>query len=696
MNSNNKVVILSIIIVLITIVTGISLSYAYWASVHVSSNSNILNSGCLNVEFKNLTNDISVSRAYPGYTNYTYTDEYLDASGNMDYYDYSNTDNSYYYFTITNTCTTVASYDVNLETLEGSNLNSDYLDLNIYGYNIGDIVLNNEVDLDRYFYYIHGSGADSEKVLIDKELLLSDLSNADVTLNNAIYSNNIYSGVLGGRESHVFGLSIKLKDDADIESQEKTWNSKIVVNSKAIDTTNLIKVYLDTGIEGDSLRYITVEPGGKYGSLPEVVRNGYVLEYWYMDNDENKKVTSETIVHDNKSHTINAKMGEGTLLKTDSFWRINRDIKYNTDYVEYYDSVPDQETLDNAILISEYGYTKAYTWLDDNILYYYSEAPYLYFNEHDGFGGGLSEMSNNYIKYWSLKNVDLSKFKTNRMTNMSEFFAGADDLLSVDLSNFDTSNVTDMHGMFGECSSLTILDVSNFDTSNVTNMSSMFYDCYNLISLNVSNFNTSSVVDMWGMFSWCANLESIDVSNFDTSNVESMSDMFNKLKKISSLDISNFDTSKVKEMSFMFAGLESLTEIDLSTLDTSNVTNMSGMFKESTGFTSLDLSNFDTSNVQYMDWMFEDCSSLVSINLSSFNTSNVTLMPEIFKGCTSLETLDLSSFDTSLLNFNAWYSTQNMFYNTPNLKSVVLDCENASNLKDNIESKYTHISVSCA
>ena len=42
-----------------------------------------------------------------------------------------------------------------------------------------------------------------------------------------------------------------------------------------------------------------------------------------------------------------------------------------------------------------------------------------------------------------------------------------------------------MSSMFEECSSLKELNISNFNTNNVTDMSDMFKEC----KLNISNFN---------------------------------------------------------------------------------------------------------------------------------------------------------------------------------------------------------------
>ena len=140
-------------------------------------------------------------------------------------------------------------------------------------------------------------------------------------------------------------------------------------------------------------------------------------------------------------------------------------------------------------------------------------------------------------------------------------FLGCSSLTSLDLSKFDTSNVVDMSAMFNSCSSLTSLDVSNFNTSNVTNMGYMFSGCSSLTLLNLSNFNTNKVTDMSSMFYNCSSLTSLDVSNFNTSNVANMSLMLHSCSSLTSLDLSSFDMSKVTDTTAMLVDCSKLTEI---------------------------------------------------------------------------------------------------------------------------------------
>ena len=288
--------------------------------------------------------------------------------------------------------------------------------------------------------------------------------------------------------------------------------------------------------------------------------------------------------------------------------------------------------------------------------------------------------------YWCsrLTALDVSRFDTSKVTDMTSMFENCSGLTSLDISHFNTSNVTNMRGMFSYCSGLTSLDLSIFDTSNVTNMESMFNYCKGLTSLDVSMFDTSNVTDMNGMFMSCYGLTFLDVSHFNTSNVTDMSCMFVCCSGLTSLDLSSFDTSNVTYMDCMFSSCSGLTSLDLSHFNTSNVTTMASMFGRAdssfggcSGLTSLDLSNFDTGNVTNMGGMFFGCSGLTSLDLSNFDTNNVVNMGSMFEGCNSLTSIDLSHFGTSKVA-----SMYNMFYDCNGLTSLDLSNFNTSNVTD--------------
>ena len=233
--------------------------------------------------------------------------------------------------------------------------------------------------------------------------------------------------------------------------------------------------------------------------------------------------------------------------------------------------------------------------------------------------------------------LDVTKFKTSKVTDMRYMFGTCSSLKNLDVTHFDTSNVTIMNGMFSNCEALTSLDLSYFNTSRVAYMSSMFAHCTSLASLDVSKFDTSNVIDMSAMFTECSKLTSLNVSNFCTSSVTNMRNMFFKCSSLTSLDVSKFDTSNVTDMRYMFQQCLKLSSLDVTAFNTSKVTNMSSMFSACQALTSLDLRSFDTSNVTDMQSMFNNSFNLVTIYASDkFVTSAVTNGYLCFAGCDKL------------------------------------------------------------
>ena len=77
-----------------------------------------------------------------------------------------------------------------------------------------------------------------------------------------------------------------------------------------------------------------------------------------------------------------------------------------------------------------------------------------------------------------------------------------------------------MSGLFYNCSSLKDLDLSNFNTNNVTDMSDMFHDCSSLKELNLSNFNINNVIDISCMFHGCTDELELKITSVDDTVTE--------------------------------------------------------------------------------------------------------------------------------------------------------------------------------
>ena len=678
MKNNKIILVLSGLIVLIVCVTFISISYAYWASVHVSSN-NIVNSNCLNIEFKDLTNEIKLYNTYP--------------MSPLEFYNSSKYRNQFT-FVITNKCNTLVNYDLNLETLRDSDIDPQYLNLEITGYNVGKTSTDSARDV---FEHMNEVLANSSTIEEHNSLRLldfpetkvkvregyyavlpiisyGDLTYTNVTLDDAIYSKRLNEKVISPDDSHVYILSMFLSEDVGPdEAQNQVWCGKVTVNSSPISS---VKVSFDINGGDTSIDDRYYYDNGNYGELPIPTREGYTFFGWYYD-DESNTINNNDQLAIKANHTLTAKWknnNDFSLLTPNVFYtalgkcdRISLS-EYNyknclydeTSAIENilpYEGNINDSIISSATVISESG-APTYAWRDDKTLYYYSNAPIIYMKE-DKFAyrtsyqdcPGIRYVNNLYPK---VAKIDLSGFDTSLMTNMDNMFIGLPQLTELNLNSFDTSNVISMINMFSSLSSLESLDLGSFDTGNVTNMSGMFAGDFEMKELNLSSFDTSNVTNMSRMFSNVGVTE-LDLSNFNTSNVTDMSYMLSGLE-VEELIVSNFNTGNVTNMSGMFSSNWKIIDLDLSNFDTSNVINMSEMFSYNWKIINLDLSNFDTSKVRDMSYMFNYSPELLSINLSSFDTRNVTDMSGMFENCRKLTSLDLSNFrDDSLLSIRSMF-----------------------------------------
>ena len=177
-----KKIILPVLTILGVALILVGTSYAYWKFTYISDKTNIGKSKCLSIELTNQKNEISLTNTYP----------ISDIEGKK---------LTPYSFTINNTCDTLISYDVNLEMLEGTTMNSKYM----------AVMVNNE----------------------HKELL-SNLDNANTVMSSSVESRKLVSGSLGVGDSVDYTLrlwmdeSVTLSDDA----MNKNFTSKIVVTAQ--------------------------------------------------------------------------------------------------------------------------------------------------------------------------------------------------------------------------------------------------------------------------------------------------------------------------------------------------------------------------------------------------------------------------------------------------------------------------------
>src|SRR5574344_2023744 len=185
MNKKNKLLIAIVVILLVLTVT-IGVSYAYWKLSFVQTTANTIASDCFSITFTEDTSNISLTNAYP----------ILDTDGEK---------LTPYTFTIKNNCTSYASYQVNVETLNTSTLADSYL----------------KMELDS-----------------NTPKLLTSNSTVTKTLSDATTSSTLPNGYLDPSASQTYNLRIWMKDSttATDDAQNKTWNGKVTVVASYKDT----------------------------------------------------------------------------------------------------------------------------------------------------------------------------------------------------------------------------------------------------------------------------------------------------------------------------------------------------------------------------------------------------------------------------------------------------------------------------
>ena len=165
----------------------------------------------------------------------------------------------------------------------------------------------------------------------------------------------------------------------------------------------------------------------------------------------------------------------------------------------------------------------------------------------------LTTCKNMFFNMDNIISIDLSKFDSSKVNEMSSMFYGCTKLESINLKNMNTSSLKDMIYMFYDCQSLKYLDLSYFDTSHVLNMEFLFASCKSLETLNLSKFNTKSVQRMHSMFKNDESLIYLDLSNFDINNVETMDSMFNGCSSLVYINFNSFVESFTLKISNIFS-----------------------------------------------------------------------------------------------------------------------------------------------
>ena len=238
---NKKFVIIAIALVFLL---TIGFSYAWWRLSFAQDKANTAVSKCFKLELANQSNEINLTNMYP------ISDEEGRALTPLT-------------FTLKNTCSMSAKYTLNLEMLEGTTLNSNYL-----------AVLVNNKDIK----------------------LLSSYNTATTVVKGSTESRTLDTGVLQANSSKDYSISIWMDKSVTLsdDAQNKVFKSKVVVDAAATETA-MDKIIASVDTTG---KCPSINSDGTVNVTSAEATDGYVCSasdaygtsYYYRGNVTNNYV----------------------------------------------------------------------------------------------------------------------------------------------------------------------------------------------------------------------------------------------------------------------------------------------------------------------------------------------------------------------------------------------------------------------
>ena len=375
LNKQHMTLVLGIICAVGLLVVGIS--YAWWRLSLVQDKANTAVSKCLKLELANQSNEINLTNMYP------ISDEEGRTLTPLT-------------FTLKNTCSMSAEYTLNLEMLEGTTLNSNYL-----------AVLVNNKDIK----------------------LLSSYNTATTVVKGSTESRTLDTGILTPNGSKDYSISlwmdksVTLSDDA----QNKVFKSKVVVDAVPTETA-MDKIIASVDTTG---KCPTINSDGTVNVTKEEATDGYVCSaadaygtsYYYRGNVTNNYVKfvdkywriiringdgTVRVIYDGTSAHTNGESSTDRQIGTSPFnlyWKKDNVQETTNSYV-YYDNAGVgymYGNRDSIVEPTEYSSSTSFT----NTSTYYIAKEYTYdattdrFTLKDPIAVLGSAMTADYVGYYT-------------------------------------------------------------------------------------------------------------------------------------------------------------------------------------------------------------------------------------------------------------------------------------------------------
>lgn len=240
---------------------------------------------------------------------------------------------------------------------------------------------------------------------------------------------------------------------------------------------------------------------------------------------------------------------------------------------------------------------------------------YIYIDKIDANNLDVSNVIDGSYMFYGCANsteINVSQWDVSKIKYFDKMFSNCKSLSFLDVNSWNMISGYSLNNMFAY-SGITDIDLSKWNTSNISDLSNLFFNCKRLKQIDLHTWNTESVKTCYWLFRGCESLEFINIDGWNTCNVYDMDRMFGECQNLITIKgLNKLNTSNVQFTRLMFISDFSLTELDLSSFDTQNCIDTSQMFRGCYNLKSIYVSDtFVMTKVSNSTQMFLDCISLI-------------------------------------------------------------------------------------
>ena len=326
---NKKIKSILVILIVIACIVLVGVSYAAWNMNAKQTNTNVVSTGCFET-----SSDLGTSSE-------------SDAINLVDAMPMSDTDGKSltpFTFTITNVCKTFATYQVNLEKLSTSTLDSNYLKAALD--NNYPKVLTTYEETTKHLQtasdsrkLITGGLMQGESVTYDLRMWIRDDVEYSTELSNKTFASKIVVKSLElANNNGFYAYLVETSTPADGDSYELGENIQYTWNLRNIGSTNATNITIEDEASGDTYTVDTISSGSTFDFnkdidvLEDTIINGAspIKLNVYDENDNLVYTTTHNITNIAKPRAeYNISVEETSSPSNGNYYVVGEEIKFN-------------------------------------------------------------------------------------------------------------------------------------------------------------------------------------------------------------------------------------------------------------------------------------------------------------------------------------------------------------------------------